>query len=91
MIRIGRYAPARIAVWQALSSVPAVRDGRVYFIDQQLTVIPVRASPKPSSSSPERFTRGLQVKILVSWSSGKDSAWMLHVLRTEGIGEPERC
>jgi iron complex transport system substrate-binding protein len=29
-----------IAVWQALSSVPAVRDGRVYFIDQQLTVIP---------------------------------------------------
>jgi iron complex transport system substrate-binding protein len=36
-------APLRareIAVWQALSSVPAVRAGRVYFIDQQLTVIP---------------------------------------------------
>jgi len=29
-----------IAVWQALSSVPAVRARRVYFIDQQLTVIP---------------------------------------------------
>jgi iron complex transport system substrate-binding protein len=29
-----------IAVWQSLSSVPAVRNGRVYFIDQQLTVIP---------------------------------------------------
>jgi len=28
------------------------------------------------------------MKILVSWSSGKDSAWMLHVLRTEGIGTP---
>jgi uncharacterized protein (TIGR00290 family) len=28
------------------------------------------------------------VKTLVSWSSGKDSAWMLHVLRDEGIGEP---
>ena len=28
------------------------------------------------------------MKILVSWSSGKDSAWMLHVLRAEGIGEP---
>jgi diphthamide synthase (EF-2-diphthine--ammonia ligase) len=27
-------------------------------------------------------------KILLSWSSGKDSAWMLHVLRSEGIGEP---
>jgi uncharacterized protein (TIGR00290 family) len=26
------------------------------------------------------------MKILVSWSSGKDSAWMLHVLRSEGIG-----
>jgi iron complex transport system substrate-binding protein len=29
-----------IAVWGSLSSVPAVRNGRVYFIDQQLTVIP---------------------------------------------------
>ena len=28
------------------------------------------------------------MKILVSWSSGKDSAWMLHVLRREGLGEP---
>ena len=28
------------------------------------------------------------MKILVSWSSGKDSAWMLHVLRKEAIGEP---
>jgi uncharacterized protein (TIGR00290 family) len=28
------------------------------------------------------------MRILVSWSSGKDSAWMLHVLRSEGIGEP---
>jgi uncharacterized protein (TIGR00290 family) len=28
------------------------------------------------------------MKILVSWSSGKDSAWMLHVLRRDGIGQP---
>jgi uncharacterized protein (TIGR00290 family) len=28
------------------------------------------------------------MKILASWSSGKDSAWMLHVLRTERIGTP---
>ena len=28
------------------------------------------------------------MKILLSWSTGKDSAWMLHVLRSEGIGEP---
>jgi uncharacterized protein (TIGR00290 family) len=25
------------------------------------------------------------VKVLASWSSGKDSAWMLHVLRAEGV------
>ena len=28
------------------------------------------------------------MKILVSWSSGKDSAWMLHVLRRDRWGEP---
>jgi uncharacterized protein (TIGR00290 family) len=28
------------------------------------------------------------MKILISWSSGKDSAWMLHVLRRDGIGTP---
>src|SRR6476620_404003 len=27
------------------------------------------------------------MKILVSWSSGKDSAWMLHVIRSQGLGE----
>lgn len=27
------------------------------------------------------------MRILVSWSSGKDSAWMLHVIRSEGLGE----
>jgi uncharacterized protein (TIGR00290 family) len=28
------------------------------------------------------------MKILVSWSSGKDSAWMLHAIRREGPGTP---
>jgi uncharacterized protein (TIGR00290 family) len=27
------------------------------------------------------------MKVLVSWSSGKDSAWMLHVLRRDRVGE----
>src|SRR5512146_1756044 len=27
---------------------------------------------------------GLKPKVLVSWSSGKDSAWTLHVLRQQG-------
>jgi uncharacterized protein (TIGR00290 family) len=26
------------------------------------------------------------MKILVSWSSGKDSAWMLHIIRSEALG-----
>jgi len=29
-----------IAVWQSLTSLPAVRNNRVYFIDQQMTVVP---------------------------------------------------
>jgi iron complex transport system substrate-binding protein len=29
-----------IAVWQTLTSLPAVRTGRVYFLDQQKTVVP---------------------------------------------------
>ncbi len=28
------------------------------------------------------------MKILVSWSSGKDSAWMLHIIRAEQLGTP---
>jgi uncharacterized protein (TIGR00290 family) len=28
------------------------------------------------------------MKILVSWSSGKDSAWMLHAIRSENLGTP---
>ena len=28
------------------------------------------------------------MKVLVSWSSGKDSAWMLHTLRIERVGAP---
>src|SRR5688500_2962013 len=28
------------------------------------------------------------VKLLVSWSTGKDSAWLLHVLRRDRIGRP---
>lgn len=27
------------------------------------------------------------MKVLLSWSSGKDSAWALHVLRRDGVGE----
>src|SRR3954468_7756968 len=55
---------------------------------------PVPGSPRRSSSLLARCTRmrgsstANIMKILVSWSSGKDSAWMLHVLRCEGRGEP---
>jgi uncharacterized protein (TIGR00290 family) len=30
----------------------------------------------------------MSAKTLISWSSGKDSAWMLHVIRATGLGEP---
>jgi iron complex transport system substrate-binding protein len=36
-------APTRareIAAWNALSSLPAVRNGRVYYLDRQMTVVP---------------------------------------------------
>jgi diphthamide synthase (EF-2-diphthine--ammonia ligase) len=33
------------------------------------------------------MTAGGGMKILLSWSSGKDSAWALHVLRRDAIGE----
>jgi uncharacterized protein (TIGR00290 family) len=42
-------------------------------------VIDRTANREPRTASP---------KILISWSSGKDSAWMLHVIRAEGLGGP---
>ncbi len=43
-LRADPLAPAmrarEIAVWNALSSLPAVRNSRVYFLDQQKTVVP---------------------------------------------------
>jgi iron complex transport system substrate-binding protein len=43
-LRADPLAPAargrEIAVWSTLSSLPAVRSGRVYFLDQQKTVVP---------------------------------------------------
>src|SRR5262245_48442000 len=57
---------------------------------------PVRASSKARSRSRARCTRtrssdraseeaGARMKILLSWSSGKDIAWTLHTLREEGL------
>ena len=38
--RSGRRLPSEIAVWRALASVPAVRNGRVHFIVDPRTVVP---------------------------------------------------
>ena len=77
------------------ASVPAVRSRRVYFLDRaDAPSCPGRASPKAielhraARFIPDVVPGDQMMKILVSWSSGKDSAWMLHVLRSEGLGEP---
>jgi iron complex transport system substrate-binding protein len=36
----GDVKEREMGIWRSLSSAPAVRNGRIYFIDQQLTVIP---------------------------------------------------
>src|SRR5207302_188544 len=45
-------------------------------------------SAEVRAESRELRAESWMMRILVSWSSGKDSAWMLHVLRSEGLGTP---
>ena len=48
---------------------------------------PGRGSRRPPRRSPARcIPEALQMKILLSWSSGKDSAWALHVLNRQHPG-----
>ena len=90
----GRAAKRReIAVWQVLLVSAAVRSGRVY--DHRR---PADGRPGSARRRGHRAHRAAlhpggvrPMKILVSWSSGKDSAWMLHVLRAERIGRRRRC
>ena len=80
-------------MWKALSSVPAVRSDR----DRQSSADPRTVVPGPRvGEGTELIARALhpeafQMKILVSWSSGKDSAWMLHVIRRDKLGTRRRC
>ena len=80
-------------MWKALPGIPAVRNHRVTIVRDDRTVIP---GPRVGDGTeliaralhPEAFA---EMKILVSWSSGKDSAWMLHVLRRDGSARRRRC
>ena len=74
-------------VWSPLVSVPAVRANRVHPLGGAYLVI---AGPRLGDAA-EAIGRALaprsvQMKILLSWSSGKDSAWALHVLQQQHPG-----
>ena len=74
-------ARARPRSGTRLSSVPAVRNHRVHRPRPARTRrARARASPSAPSAGARAAPGGVQMKILVSWRSGKDSAWMLHVL-----------
>ena len=64
------------------ASIPAVRDHRVHAVVGDFVVV---AGPRLAAGRRGHRAgaapRRVQVKILLSWSSGKDSAWALHVLR----------
>ena len=74
-----------LRAWDALASVPAVRTHR----DRRAHRRRVRRS-RPARRRGDAQARaraasgGLPMKTLVSWSSGKDSAWMVHMLRQRG-------
>ena len=76
-----------LRAWDALSSIPAVRTKRVYELRGDGMMNP---GPRISTSVRRRlkcFIRGVhemtRKKTLISWSSGKDSAWTLHMLKQD--------
>ena len=74
-------AEARRA-WSPLASMPAVRANRVHpLTGAYLVTAGPRLGDAAEAIAPRRAPRRVQVKILLSWSSGKDSAWALHVLQ----------
>ena len=83
---------SELSVWKALSAVPAVRNDRVHFLFDDRIVIPgprvVEGRRHGAGAAPGIPRPAPKMKILLSWSSGKDSAWALHVLRREGARSP---
>ena len=70
---------AELNVWNALASIPAVRNHRVLFLFDDRIVIPGPARRRGDDGHGEGAPSGrVQMKMLLSWSSGKDSAWTLH-------------
>ena len=92
----GLIAPREVAgergVWSALSSLPAVRNGRVHFLSASTWSCRARgfARRRTEALARDASSRGVRqpfkMKILLSWSSGKDSAWALHVLNRQHPG-----
>ena len=82
-----RRPAARDRDLATLASVPAVRNRPHLPPDAQgPRRARARASPKAPNELARRAPSHADMKILVSWSSGKDSAWMLHMLRQQHPG-----
>ena len=91
---------AERAVWDTLAAVPAVRTGRVHMLADPSFMVPgprvadateliagayciLEAGRERAEAAPAH-SAAVSMRLLISWSSGKDSAWMLHVLRQQG-------
>ena len=79
--------PRRSASGRRWPSMPAVRSNRVHFLAGAYLVVAGPAPRRRRRDDRARLAPGsVQVKILLSWSSGKDSAWALHVLQQQHPG-----
>ena len=70
---------------------PSATGASTFLFDDRIVIPGPRVAEGTEVLRPRAASRGVQMKILLSWSSGKDSAWTLHVLRREGIGESAAC
>ena len=76
-----------LRAWNALASVPAVthRTASPRSTGDEFVVPGPRVVDADAQAGARRCIPDVvQMKTLVSWSSGKDSAWMVHVLRQRG-------
>ena len=76
-------AAAERAVWDTLAAVPAVRARRVHMLADPSFMVPGPRVARRNRA--HRADAASLMRLLISWSSGKDSAWMLHVLRQQGL------
>ena len=86
-------AAKETASWSPLASVPAVRQKRVIVLDRQGAdgTRAARGRGRRADGPGPAPVRLKMNAFCVSWSSGKDSAWMLHVLKQQHPGAVRGC